>query len=144
MNLVEAMVASALFVTSSSCSLQLWAGSSSWARQAEERQQQSAQLEAALLANQAQLAALAGTPMAVNCTAASTWLAAHLQAQPAAAGLERQVSVESDALVRVRIRGAAGQERQRWFSPAAYGLCQPPAAGGDAAAGDTEAGDEAL
>ena len=40
MNLVEAMVASAMFVTSSSCSLQLWSGSVSWARQAEAQQQQ--------------------------------------------------------------------------------------------------------
>ena len=45
MNLVEAIVASAMFVTSSSCSLQLWAGSVSWARQAEAQQQQAAKLE---------------------------------------------------------------------------------------------------
>ena len=44
MNLVEAMVASAMFVTSSSCSLQLWSGSVSWARQAEAQQQQAAHL----------------------------------------------------------------------------------------------------
>ncbi len=135
MNLVEVMVASAMFVTSSSCSLQLWAGSSSWARQAEERQQQSAQLEAALLASQSQLGALAGAPLAVDCTAASTWLAAHLQAQPAVAGLARQVSVEPGGLVLVRISSAEGRQRQRWLSPAAYGLCQPPAG---------EAGDAAL
>ena len=45
MNLVEAMVASAMFVTSSSCSLQLWSSSASWARQAEAQQQQAAKRE---------------------------------------------------------------------------------------------------
>ena len=123
MNLVEAMVASAMFVTSSSCSLQLWAGSASWARQAEAQQQQAAKLEAALLASQAQLTALAGTPIAPDCTAASSWLAAHLQSLPSGEGLVRQVSAEPGALVRVAVSDANGLERQRWLSPAAYGLC---------------------
>ncbi len=123
MNLVEAMVASAMLVTSSSCSLQLWAGSTRWASQAEQRQQQAAQLEAALLASQAQVSALAGTPITADCDVASSWLAAHLQAQPLAAGLSRQVSAEPGALLRVQLRGAGGEQRQRWLSPAAYGLC---------------------
>jgi hypothetical protein len=126
MNLVEAMVASAILVSSSSCSLQLWAGSTRWTRQAEVRQQQQAQLDVALLNSQGQLAALAGTPMAADCQAASSWVAAHLQAQPLAAGLARQVSAEPGALVRVQVSGADGAQRQRWFSPAAYGLCGQP------------------
>ena len=112
-----------MFVTSSSCSLQLWAGSASWARQAEAQQQQAAKLEAALLASQAQLTALAGTPIAPDCTAASSWLAAHLQSLPSGEGLVRQVSAEPGALVRVAVSDANGLERQRWLSPAAYGLC---------------------
>jgi hypothetical protein len=123
MNLVEAMVASAMLVSSSSCSLQLWAGSTNWVRQAEVRQQQQAQLDAALLNSQGQLAALAGSPMAADCDAASSWIAAHLQAQPVAGGLARQVRAEPGALVRVQVSGADGVQRQRWFSPAAYGLC---------------------
>ena len=135
MNLVEAMVASAMFVTSSSCSLQLWSGSASWARQAEAQQQQAAQLEAALLASQAQLTALAGTPIAADCAAASSWLAAHLQSLPSGEGLVRQVSAEPGALVRLQVAGAGGEQRQRWLSPAAYGLCgsQPAAEPSDAA-----------
>lgn len=128
MNLVEALVASVILVISSSCSLQLWAGSTSWARQAESRQRQASQLEAALLSSQAQLQALAGTPLAADCAVACSWLTAHLQAQPLAAGLSRQVSAEPGALVRVQISGAEGVQRQRWLSPAAYGLC-----GGDGA-----------
>jgi len=131
MNLVEAMVASAMFVTSSSCSLQLWAGSASWARQAEAQQQQAAKLEAALLASQAQLTALAGTAIAADCTAASSWLAAHLQSMPSGEGLMRQVSAEPGGMVRLQVAAAEGMERQRWLSPAAYGLCgaQPPEQG---------------
>ena len=131
MNLVEAMVASAMFVTSSSCSLQLWAGSVSWARQAEAQQQQAAKLEAALLASQAQLTALAGTAIAADCTAASSWLAAHLQSLPSGEGLVRKVSAEPGGLVRLQVAAAEGMERQRWLSPAAYGLCgaQPPEQG---------------
>ncbi|MEX0587660.1 MAG: hypothetical protein WD136_00210 [Cyanobium sp.] len=123
MNLVEVLVAASIFATSSSCSLQLWSGSTTWARQADGRQQQAIQLEAALLSSQAQLQALAGTPIASDCDAANSWLAAHLQAQPLAAGLTRQVSAEPGALVRVAINGANGLQRQRWLSPAAYGLC---------------------
>ena len=129
MNLVEALVASAMFVTSSSCSLQLWSGSASWARQAEVQQQQATQLEAALLASQAQVTALAGTPIAADCAAASSWLAAHLQSLPSDKGLVRQVSAEPGALVRLQLSNNGVVQRQRWLSPAAYGLCgsQPAA-----------------
>lgn len=126
MNLAEALVSSAMVVSASSCSLQLWAGSTSWVRKAEVRTQQLAQLDAALLSSQAQLAALAGTTMATDCTAASTWLVAHLQGQPARQGVELQVNAEPGSLVRVLVSGAEGQQRQRWFSPAAYGLCGAP------------------
>ena len=135
MNLVEAMVASAMFVTSSSCSLQLWSSSASWARQAEAQQQQAAKLEAALLASQAQLTALAGTAIAADCTAASSWLAAQLQSMPSGEGLVRQVSADPGGLVRLQVTGAGGEQRQRWLSPAAYGLCgsQPAAEPSDVA-----------
>ena len=123
MNLVEALVASAMFVSSSSCSLQLWAGSSRWVHQADGLQQQAAQVEAALLASQAELAALAGTPIAADCTAATSWLVAHLQAKSAPAGLTRQVQAEPGALVRLQVSAPDGPQRQRWLSPAAYGLC---------------------
>ena len=73
--------------------------------------------------DEGQLAALAGSPMAADCDAASSWIAAHLQAQPLAGGLARQVRAEPGALVRVQVSGADGVQRQRWFSPAAYGLC---------------------
>ena len=125
MNLVETLVASLILAISSSCSLQLWASSTSSAAAAEQRQHQFGQLEIALLGSQARLAALAAEPVATDCGDAADWLAGHLQSQPLAAGLSRVVSVEPDALVRVQVRAVEAGQRQRWLSPAAYGLCGP-------------------
>lgn len=123
MNLVETLAASVILVISSSCSLQLWASSTSSAAVAEQRQHQLGQLEIALLGSQARLAALAAEPVAADCAAAARWLVAHLQSQPLGAGLSRVVSAEPGALVRVQIRAPEVGQRQRWLSPAAYGLC---------------------
>ena len=50
---------------------------------------------------------------------------------PSGEGLMRQVSAEPGGLVRLQVAAAEGMERQRWLSPAAYGLCgaQPPEQG---------------
>jgi len=125
MNLVETLVASVILVISSSCSLQLWASSSSSAAVAEQRQHLLGQLEIALLGSQARLTALAAEPVATDCADAARWLAVHLQSQPLAAGLSRVVSAEPGALVRVQVSAAEVGQRQRWLSPAAYGLCGP-------------------
>ena len=73
MNLVEILVASVILVTSSSCSLQLWASSTSSAEQAERRQHQLGQLEIALLGSQSRLAALAAQPVMSDCADAASW-----------------------------------------------------------------------
>ena len=125
MNLVETLVASVILVISSSCSLQLWASSSSSAAVAEQHQHLMGQLEIALLGSQARLTALAAEPVATDCADAVRWLAVHLQPQPLAAGLSRVVSAEPGALVRVQVSAAEVGQRQRWLSPAAYGLCGP-------------------
>jgi type II secretory pathway pseudopilin PulG len=126
MNLVEILVALVILVTSSSCSLQLWASSARSAEQAERSQHQLGQLEIALLGSQARLAALAAQPVGSDCADAASWLVGHLQSQPLGAGLSREVSAEPGAaLVRVRISAPEVGERQRWLSPAAYGLCGP-------------------
>ncbi|MEN9861809.1 MAG: hypothetical protein RLZZ515_2291 [Cyanobacteriota bacterium] len=128
MNLAETLVASVILVVSSSCSLQLWASSTSSAAAAEQRQHELGQLEIALLGSQARLTAMAAEPVAADCADAARWLAAHLQSQPLGAGLGRVVSAEPGALVRVQITAAEAGQRQRWLSPAAYGLCSPAAA----------------
>lgn len=126
MNLIETLVAAMILAISSSFSLQLWASSTTSAEAAEQRQHQLGQLEIALLGSQARLAALAAQPVASDCAGAASWLVGHLQSQPLGAGLSREVSAEPGAaLVRVRISAPEVGERQRWLSPAAYGLCGP-------------------
>jgi hypothetical protein len=127
MNLAETLVASVILLVSSSYSLQLWASSTSSAAAAEQRQHELGQLEIALLGSQARLTAMAAEPVAADCADAARWLAAHLQSQPLGAGLSRVVSAEPGALVRVQITAAEVGQRQRWLSPAAYGLCGPAA-----------------
>lgn len=127
MNLVETLVAAGILVISSSCSLQLWASSTSSAAAAEQRQHQLGQVEIALLGSQARLAALAAEPVVADCADAARWLAVHLQSQPLAAGLRRVVSAEPGALVHVQVSAAEVGQRQRWLSPAVYGLCGPTA-----------------
>lgn len=126
MNLIETLVAAMILAISSSFSLQLWASSTTSAESAEQRQHQLGQLEIALMGSQSRLTALAAQPVASDCAAAASWLVGHLQSQPLGAGLSREVSAEPGAaLVRVRISAPEVGERQRWLSPAAYGLCGP-------------------
>jgi hypothetical protein len=125
MNLVETLVASVILVNSSSSSLQLWASSTRSAAVAEQRQHLLGQLEIALLGSQARLTAMGAEPVAADCADAARWLAVHLQSQPLGAGLSRVVSAEPGALVRVQVSAAEVGQRQRWLSPAAYGLCGP-------------------
>jgi len=112
MNLVEVLVAASVFAISSTASLQLWAAGSSWSQRAEQQQRQQGQLEAELLLVQGQLQQLAGEPLAADCAAAADWLVSHLPV------LERQ-----GVGVRLRLSDQPGNERERWYDPAAYGLC---------------------
>lgn len=123
MNLVEILVAASMLAFSASASLQVWAAGVSWSQRAEQRQQQHQQLEGELLAVQARLLQLAGTPIASDCDAAAHWLTLHVPA------LERH----GDGVL-LRLRSADGSERERWYDPAAYGLCSPSPAQPDPSA----------
>lgn len=112
MNLTELLVAATVMAISASASLQVWASGSQWSVRAEQQRQQHTALETELLAVQAQLQQLAGTPVAADCQAAADWLVAHL---PALA--------RDGQGVRLRLQGPGGLERQRWYDPAALGLC---------------------
>jgi len=114
MNLVEILVAASMVAFSASASLQVWAAGARWTERAEQRQHQHQQLEGELLAVQAKLLQLAGTPIAADCDAAADWLTLHLPV------LERH----GDGVL-LRLRAADGSERERWYDPAAYGLCGP-------------------
>jgi hypothetical protein len=112
MNLTELLVAATVLAISASGSLQVGAAAGQWSVRAEQQRLAHNALEAELLAVQAQLQQLAGEPVAADCEAAADWLVAHLPA------LERD-----GAGVRLRLQAAGGLERQRWYDPAALGLC---------------------
>lgn len=117
MTLTEILVAASLLVISASASLQVWASGSRWSLRSEQRLEQQQALEAELLAVQAQLQQLAGTPVAADCQQAADWLVGQLPA------LLRQ----GDGVL-LRLQAGEGGDRQRWYDPAAYGLCNPSAA----------------
>jgi type II secretory pathway component PulJ len=115
MTLSEILVAASMLVISASASLQVWASGSRWSQRSEQQLGQQQELEAELLAVQARLQQLAGTPISGDCDGAADWLVLHLPT------LQRHGKG-----VLLRLSGADGSERQRWYDPAAYGLCGGP------------------
>jgi type II secretory pathway pseudopilin PulG len=114
MTLSEILVAASLLLISSSASLQVWASGSRWSQRSEQRQAQLQQQELQLQTVQARLQQLAGTPISGDCAIAAAWLAEHLP----------PLEIEGEGLL-LRLSGPPGDERQRWYDPAAYGLCGP-------------------
>jgi type II secretory pathway component PulJ len=117
MTLTEILVSASMLAISASASLQVWASGSRWSQRSEQRLVQEQVVEAELLAVQARLQQLAGTPISGDCDGAADWLVLHLPT------LQRHGNG-----VLLRLRRPDGSERQRWYDPAAYGLC-----GGDGA-----------
>ena len=117
MTLTEILVAASLLVISASASLQVWASGSRWSQASAQRLERQHAQETELLRLQAELQRLAGTPVATDCDEAADWLVSQLPA------LQRQGEG-----VLLRLQASDGAERQRWYDPAAYGLCNPSAA----------------
>lgn len=117
MTLTEILVAASLLMISASASLQMWSSSSRWSQASEQRLEQQQALEAELLTVQAELQRLAGTPIAADCDAAADWLSQRFP----------QLVRDGEGLL-LRLSDSQGSERQRWYDPAAYGLCNPSAA----------------
>ncbi|MEB3308420.1 MAG: hypothetical protein VKK98_09775 [Cyanobacteriota bacterium] len=128
MNLADVVVSALVFSAASSASLQIAAGSLQWAGTHQQRQTHQDAAGLSLAAGQLLLerrAAAAGSAPLPDCDQAAAELAGALEELPLAAGLERQLQLQQDGLVRLSIRAADQPPRQRWFSPAAYGLCRP-------------------
>jgi hypothetical protein len=104
----------------------VWSGTASWSQRAERLRQEHQQLDAGMAAVQAALQQQAGTPLAPDCDGALEVLLSQLGGTPG------EVTASDGGLL-VRLQGGSGSSRQRWFDPAAYGLCGadtalPPAA----------------
>lgn len=120
MTFTELLTASAVLAIGASAALQLSASASRATLAAELQRRHAVALETRLLTLEAELQQWAGTPVAATCDTAAAWLIERLPAlQPRSGGLLLQ------------LQGEAGLRRERWYDPAALGLCLPEARDAD-------------
>jgi hypothetical protein len=135
MNLIEVVVAAALFLGACSGAAQMGASSAQAMTQGRLQGQQLEQIEAQFLAAAALLRQVEPSPDR-TCDAAAQLLQSQLAASlpPVEAGVVRQLSLvpasatasaPAIAHVQLTLAGEGGLRRQRWYSPAAAGLCGP-------------------
>ena len=136
MNLVELLLATGLLLGSSAASLGVWSRVSATVVADRQKVAQLESLEAEVQAVEARLQAPQLDPLGqpLSCEAQLQRLVARLESQPPRAGVVRtpELPAGSDLLL-VRLR-SGDQERQRLYSPAAFGGCggdpaQPPGPG---------------
>ena len=132
MNLIEVVVASALFLGACGGAAQMGASSAEAMTQGRRLGLQHEQIEAQFLAAAA-LLHQADAAWDSDCGIAAQRLHSQLAATlpPVQAGLGRQLSmVPASAQVQLSLVSEGGLQRQRWYSPAAAGLCGPGVASG--------------
>lgn len=124
MNLGDVITGGLVFSLASASSLQLYATSLAWVGGHRGRQQQAVASELALVqvAQQFRQRIAGGGLSHGDCGQVAADLVAALEALPLAEGLQRTVRQEQE-LVRLTLQAPGLPQRQRWFSPAAYGLC---------------------
>ena len=137
MQLIEVMVASAVFTAAAGSSLQLWSQAAGTTQQAELRQQHLDRIELDRLQLQAHWRHnLAREP---GCLISRAQLIATASAVAVPPQLLRELSLSDQAgalQVRWRVAGDPSLQRERLFTPAGLGLCQakPPSTDRDMAA----------
>ena len=150
MNLIEVLVAAALFLGACSGAAQMGASSAQAMTQGRQQEQLQEQIEAQFLAAAA-LVRQAEPSLDRTCDAAAQQLHSQLAAAlpPVPAGLVRTLSLvpagaaasdPTSAQLQLTLTSEGGLRRQRWYSPAAAGLCGP----GPGTPSSQEATDAAL
>ncbi|MFM1812153.1 MAG: hypothetical protein RLZZ336_1091 [Cyanobacteriota bacterium] len=135
MNLVDVVVASALFLGACSGAAQMGASSAQAMTQVRRQGQLQEQVEAQFLAAAALLGQTEPSPDR-SCEGAAQQLHSQLAAglPPVPVGLVRQLSLvparasagaSASTQVQLTLTSEGGLRRQRWYSPAAAGLCGP-------------------
>ncbi len=127
MNLIEVVVAAALFLGACSGAAQMGASSAQAMTQGRLQGQQLEQIEAQFLAAAALLRQVEPSPDR-TCDAAAQQLQSQLAASlpPVEAGVVRQLSLVPGSIhLQLTLAGEGGLRRQRLYSPAAAGLCGP-------------------
>ncbi|MCP9926352.1 hypothetical protein [Cyanobium sp. CH-040] len=134
MNLVEVLVAGSLVLGSATGSLGIWARSAHSSLDADQLLRQQREADAALLAVQARLQALAarqpaaGGPAPATCPQPAELLPAPSPRDAAAAGADPELALVADGsgrIVTATVQAGEGQPRTRRFDLAVYGLCAP-------------------
>jgi hypothetical protein len=125
MNLIEVLVATALFLGSSGASLAIWSRAAGSLAADQQRLLQFDRLEAELAAGEARLRdplLRQGVP-GISCAMVRDRLVQAIERVPVPAGMERQLSLPPGGdLLELRLR-SGGEERLRLYSPAAFGGC---------------------
>ncbi len=127
MNLIEVVVAAALFLGACSGAAQMGASSAQAMTKGRLQGQQLEQIEAQFLAAAALLRQVEPSPDR-TCDAAAQLLQSQLAASlpPVEAGVVRQLSLVPGSIhLQLTLAGEGGLRRQRLYSPAAAGLCGP-------------------
>jgi hypothetical protein len=126
MSLTEVLVASCLLLGCLSGSLQLWAFAVGMGSSEERRQLLRERVEAELISSEARLRLHSrALPPAGDCLAQGRSLQAALADYPMPEGLRRQLRLQDEGpLLEVSVDAEGlGEQRQRLWSPAAFGLC---------------------
>lgn len=153
MSLLELLLASGLFLGSTGASLAVWGRASVVLAEDRDRLVSLDALEAEMQAEEARLRdpALSLAGATTSCPEQLRRLAGALEAQPAQAGVVREVLVPvGQGVLELRLRAGA-QERVRSYNPGAFGGCGSAAPAAAVAAegvgtnnGGSDAGEAAL
>lgn len=125
MQMIEVMVAAAIFTAAAGSSLQLWSKAAGSSQQMELRQLQLERIELDRLQLQAQWRQDLGSQ--VDCPISRDQMIEVASALPVPPQLQREVApTDQDGSLRVRWRvdSEAAVQRERWFTAAGLGFCQ--------------------
>ena len=125
MNLIEVLIATALFLGSSGASLAIWSRAAASLAADQQQLLQFDRLEAELAAGEARLRdplLRHGAP-GIACSLVLERLVQAIERVPVTEGMERRLSLPPPGdLLELRLR-SGGEERLRTYSPAAFGGC---------------------
>ena len=120
MNLLEPLTAGVIFFIALLASLQIDVYTAQSSDRQKDRQELASAADAAMLASQ--LLASNRAPLDSNCNLAASELAENINDASVPSNVTRSATAQG-ILVGVQVDAGNMTRRQRWLSPAAYGLC---------------------
>ena len=120
MNLLEPLTAGVIFFIALLASLQIDVYTAQSSDRHKDRQELASAADAAMLASQ--LLASNSAPLDSNCNLAASELAENINDASVPSNVTRSATAQG-ILVGVQVDAGNMTRRQRWLSPAAYGLC---------------------